>query len=183
MVLVNYTCKQTHFLTSLDLLLDYELEASLDGDLLSLNEIQDAPSGLEWLLQELISLRLVLSQEDSDSSGQSDWLALCSRLDCFLFRLYLFILALYASTLVMFWASWSFAWHLDYSVYHIYGHSRCCIVLGVRIEGLKCVSLSTCLLTFTITDITWRQPNPNRVQHTHFSENTGQCLLSQHLKN
>uniref|UniRef100_A0A3Q3RKS3 5-hydroxytryptamine (serotonin) receptor 3B n=1 Tax=Mastacembelus armatus TaxID=205130 RepID=A0A3Q3RKS3_9TELE len=47
--------------------------------------------------------------EDSESLGQADWLALCSKLDCFLFRLYLLVLALYAGTLMMLWASWSFA--------------------------------------------------------------------------
>uniref|UniRef100_A0A3Q1H9Q7 Uncharacterized protein n=1 Tax=Anabas testudineus TaxID=64144 RepID=A0A3Q1H9Q7_ANATE len=90
-------------------LVDYEFESSLEEDLLSLPEIQDAPSGLEWLLQELVSLRLALSQEDTESSGQADWLALCSKLDCFLFRVYLLVLALYAGTLLMLWASWSFA--------------------------------------------------------------------------
>uniref|UniRef100_A0A7N8WM53 5-hydroxytryptamine (serotonin) receptor 3B n=1 Tax=Mastacembelus armatus TaxID=205130 RepID=A0A7N8WM53_9TELE len=88
---------------------EYELEPSLEGDLLSLNELQDTPSGLEWLHRELVSLRLALSQEDSESLGQADWLALCSKLDCFLFRLYLLVLALYAGTLMMLWASWSFA--------------------------------------------------------------------------
>lgn len=81
----------------------------MEEDLLSLNEIQDTPSGLEWLLQEMASLRLALSQEDTESSAQAEWLALCSRLDCFLFRFYLFVLVLYASTLLLLWASWSFA--------------------------------------------------------------------------
>lgn len=88
---------------------DYQLESSLEEDLLSLPEIQEAPPRLEWLLQELTSLRLALSQDDSESSAQADWLALCSRLDVFLFRFYLFILALYAGTLLLLWASWSFA--------------------------------------------------------------------------
>ncbi|XP_067348624.1 5-hydroxytryptamine receptor 3B isoform X1 [Channa argus] len=88
---------------------DYDLEPSLEGDLLSLNEIQEAPTGLEWLLQELVSLRLALSQDDCESSSQADWLALCSKLDCILFRLYLLVLALYAGTLLMLWVSWSFA--------------------------------------------------------------------------
>uniref|UniRef100_A0A3P8QRG9 5-hydroxytryptamine (serotonin) receptor 3B n=1 Tax=Astatotilapia calliptera TaxID=8154 RepID=A0A3P8QRG9_ASTCA len=88
---------------------DYELENSLDEDLLSLNEIQDTPTGLEWLLRELVSLRLAFSQEDSESSAQSEWLALCSKLDCFLFRLYLLVLGLYAGTLLLLWVNWSFA--------------------------------------------------------------------------
>ncbi|XP_041657763.1 5-hydroxytryptamine receptor 3B [Cheilinus undulatus] len=88
---------------------DYELEPSLEEDLLSLNEVQHAPSALEWLLQELVSLRLAFSEEDGESSAQADWLALCSKLDLFLFRFYLFVLVLYASTLLLLWASWSFA--------------------------------------------------------------------------
>uniref|UniRef100_UPI0037E76296 5-hydroxytryptamine receptor 3B-like n=1 Tax=Semicossyphus pulcher TaxID=241346 RepID=UPI0037E76296 len=88
---------------------DYELEPSLEDDLLSLNEIQDAPSALEWLLQELVSLRMAFSEDDSESSAQADWLALCLKLDVFLFRFYLFVLVLYTSTLLLLWASWSFA--------------------------------------------------------------------------
>ncbi|KAF3840627.1 hypothetical protein F7725_006489 [Dissostichus mawsoni] len=38
---------------------------------------------------ELVTLRLALSQEDSESSAHADWLALCSKLDGFLFRFYL----------------------------------------------------------------------------------------------
>ncbi|KAM9846476.1 5-hydroxytryptamine receptor 3B [Aulostomus maculatus] len=87
---------------------DFELESSLEEDMLSLKELQDAPSGLEWLLRELVSLRLAFSQEDGESSSQAEWLALCSKLDCFLFRLYLFVLGSYASTLLLLWASWSF---------------------------------------------------------------------------
>ncbi|KAK5917715.1 hypothetical protein CgunFtcFv8_002537 [Champsocephalus gunnari] len=79
------------------------------GGLLSLNEIQESPSGLDWLLQELVTLRLALSQEDSESSAHADWLALCSKLDGFLFRFYLVVLISYAGTLLMLWASWSFA--------------------------------------------------------------------------
>ena len=89
---------------------DYELDTSLDGDLLSLAEIQEAPSGPEWLLQELVSLRLALSQEDIESSAQADWLALCSKLDRLLFRVYLLVLTVYTATLLLLWATWSFAW-------------------------------------------------------------------------
>ncbi len=81
----------------------------MEEDLLSLNEIQDAPSGLEWLLQELASLRLALSQEDTESLTHAEWLALCTKLDRFLFRFYLFVLVLYGGTLLLLWASWSFA--------------------------------------------------------------------------
>ncbi|XP_023818524.2 5-hydroxytryptamine receptor 3B [Oryzias latipes] len=88
---------------------DFDVDYSLEEDLLSLNEIQEVPSGLERLLQELVSLRLGFAQEDSESLAQSEWLSLCLRLDCLLFRFYLFVLALYTSTLLLLWASWSFA--------------------------------------------------------------------------
>ncbi|MED6241651.1 hypothetical protein ATANTOWER_023050 [Ataeniobius toweri] len=86
---------------------DYELESSLEEDLLSLNDIPDPPSGLEWLLQELISLRIAFSQEDSESSAQAEWLSLCLRLDRLMFRLYLLVLVVYTSTLLLLWARWS----------------------------------------------------------------------------
>ncbi|XP_062288501.1 5-hydroxytryptamine receptor 3B [Scomber scombrus] len=107
--LTESTLTSTKTLDHINQTADYELETSIEEDLLSLNEIQDAPSGLEWLLQELVSLRLALSQDDSESSAQTDWLALCLKLDCFLFRLYLFVLSLYTGTLMLLWASWSFA--------------------------------------------------------------------------
>uniref|UniRef100_A0A672YYY4 5-hydroxytryptamine receptor 3B n=1 Tax=Sphaeramia orbicularis TaxID=375764 RepID=A0A672YYY4_9TELE len=88
---------------------DYDLECSAEEDLLSLNEVQDSPSGLEWLLLELVSLRLGLSQENGESVAQAEWLSLCLRLDCFLFRVYLLVLGLYTSTLLLLWTSWSFA--------------------------------------------------------------------------
>ncbi|XP_057677503.1 5-hydroxytryptamine receptor 3B, partial [Corythoichthys intestinalis] len=88
---------------------DIDLETSLEEDLESLDNIQENPSSLEWLLRELISLRLAFSQEDCESSAQAEWLALCSKLDRFLFRLYLIVLAVYAGTQLLFWASWSFA--------------------------------------------------------------------------
>ncbi|KAM9788458.1 5-hydroxytryptamine receptor 3B, partial [Neosynchiropus ocellatus] len=89
---------------------DFDLDPSLDDDLLSLDEMHDpAPSGLEWLHQELVSLREAFSQEDSESSAQGEWLALCSKLDRFLFRFYLLVLGLYTATLVLLWASWSFS--------------------------------------------------------------------------
>uniref|UniRef100_A0A3Q3EXV9 5-hydroxytryptamine receptor 3B n=1 Tax=Labrus bergylta TaxID=56723 RepID=A0A3Q3EXV9_9LABR len=44
-----------------------------------------------------------------ESAAQADWLALCLKLDLYLFRFYLFVLILYTSTLLLLWASWSFA--------------------------------------------------------------------------
>ncbi|KAK1883294.1 5-hydroxytryptamine receptor 3B [Dissostichus eleginoides] len=99
----------TRTLDHINLSAEYDMDASLEEDLLSLNEIQESPSGLDWLLQELVTLRLALSQEDSESSAHADWLALCSKLDGFLFRFYLVVLISYAGTLLTLWASWSFA--------------------------------------------------------------------------
>ncbi|XP_068600934.1 5-hydroxytryptamine receptor 3B-like [Brachionichthys hirsutus] len=89
---------------------DYEPDPSLaEDDLLLLRGIRSTPSGLDWLHQELASLRLALSQEDTESSAQAEWLSLCSKLDRFLFRFYLLVLVLYAGTLALLWASWSSA--------------------------------------------------------------------------
>ncbi|KAJ0061431.1 hypothetical protein NL108_000738 [Boleophthalmus pectinirostris] len=86
---------------------ELSLEGSLEEDLASLSSLQDAPSGLEWLLQELVSLRVGLSEEDSEGSAQAQWLSLCLKLDLFLFRLYLLVLVVYTGTLLLLWASWS----------------------------------------------------------------------------
>uniref|UniRef100_H3CNY1 5-hydroxytryptamine (serotonin) receptor 3B n=1 Tax=Tetraodon nigroviridis TaxID=99883 RepID=H3CNY1_TETNG len=91
------------------LLPDYELETSLEEDLLSLHEEQKAPSGLDWLLQELASLRLALQQDQAESVAQAHWLELCLKLDRLLFWLYLLVLVVYAGTLLLLWTSWSFA--------------------------------------------------------------------------
>lgn len=88
---------------------DYELETSLEEELLSLHEQQKAPSGLDRLLQELASLRLALHQEEADSLAQAHWLQLCLKLDRVLFWAYLLVLVLYAGTLMLLWTSWSFA--------------------------------------------------------------------------
>ncbi|XP_076017302.1 uncharacterized protein LOC143009173 [Genypterus blacodes] len=82
---------------------DYDCGISLEEDLLSINGTHDAPSGLELILQELISLHLYLSQEDSESFAQAEWLALCSKVDRFLFWVYLFVLGLYAGTMLLLW--------------------------------------------------------------------------------
>ncbi|XP_072301557.1 5-hydroxytryptamine receptor 3B-like [Eucyclogobius newberryi] len=84
-----------------------EDEYSLEEDLASLSSLQDAPSGLEWLLQELVSLRLGLSEEDREGSVQARWLSLCLKLDVFLFRVYLLVLGVYTGTLLLLWARWS----------------------------------------------------------------------------
>ncbi|KAK7925103.1 hypothetical protein WMY93_007413 [Mugilogobius chulae] len=86
---------------------EYSLEGSLEEDLASLTSLQDPPSGLDWLLQELVSLRVGLSEEDSDTSVQAQWLSLCLKLDVFLFRIYLLVFGVYTGTLLLLWASWS----------------------------------------------------------------------------
>ncbi|XP_049597973.1 5-hydroxytryptamine receptor 3B [Syngnathus scovelli] len=88
---------------------DLEFEASLEEEPCPPADIGANPCSLERLLRELVSIRLAFSQETSESWAQSQWLALCSKVDRFLFRLYLIILAVYAGTLLLFWASWSFA--------------------------------------------------------------------------
>lgn len=80
----------------------------MEEDLLSLREEQKAPPGLDWLLQELASLRQALHQEEAKSSAQANWLELCLKLDRVLFWVYLLVLALYAGTLMLLWTSWSF---------------------------------------------------------------------------
>ena len=88
----------------------YEFDLPPREDLLSLSELPDGPSSrLETLHQELVSLRLSLCQDESQDVYQSDWLALCCRLDLVLFRVYLLILAVYTCTLLLLWAIWSFA--------------------------------------------------------------------------
>uniref|UniRef100_A0A6Q2Z481 5-hydroxytryptamine (serotonin) receptor 3B n=1 Tax=Esox lucius TaxID=8010 RepID=A0A6Q2Z481_ESOLU len=59
------------------------------------------------LLQEVVALRLYLQDGERDDSAQSEWVALCCKVDLILFRVYLFILVVYTSTLVILWASWS----------------------------------------------------------------------------
>ncbi|CAF96650.1 unnamed protein product, partial [Tetraodon nigroviridis] len=93
-------------LDSVDPSEDYELETSLEEDLLSLHEEQKAPSGLDWLLQELASLRLALQQDQAESVAQAHWLELCLKLDRLLFWLYLLVLVVYAGTLLLLWTSW-----------------------------------------------------------------------------
>uniref|UniRef100_A0A4W4EB64 5-hydroxytryptamine (serotonin) receptor 3B n=1 Tax=Electrophorus electricus TaxID=8005 RepID=A0A4W4EB64_ELEEL len=64
---------------------------------------------LEKVLQEMVSLRLHLQEEENDGVAQAEWLALCYKVDKFLFRIYLLILLVYSSTLLLLWSSWSSA--------------------------------------------------------------------------
>ena len=70
----------------------------------SLDEPCDGLSSrLDWIVQDLLSLRLTLSEGESEDAAQGKWLALCSKVDRVLFRVYLVILLLYTSTLLLLW--------------------------------------------------------------------------------
>ncbi|XP_076836246.1 5-hydroxytryptamine receptor 3B [Brachyhypopomus gauderio] len=84
-----------------------EFDLSPETDLLSLTEAPDRVPHLEKLLQEVVSLRLHLQEEENDNAAQVDWLALCYKVDKFLFRVYLLILLVYSSTLLLLWGRWS----------------------------------------------------------------------------
>ncbi|KAG9265630.1 5-hydroxytryptamine receptor 3B [Astyanax mexicanus] len=85
----------------------YEFDLSPEADLLSLTEARDGSPQLEKVLQEVVSLKLYLQEEEDEGSAQTDWLALCYKVDKFLFRMYLLILLIYSSTLLLLWSSWS----------------------------------------------------------------------------
>lgn len=78
--------------------------------MLSLDDLSDGLSSrLDWILQDLLSLRLCLSEGEGEDVAQAKWLALCSKVDRVLFRVYMFILLLYTSTLLLLWISWGSA--------------------------------------------------------------------------
>ncbi|XP_048838719.1 5-hydroxytryptamine receptor 3B isoform X2 [Brienomyrus brachyistius] len=85
----------------------FDFDFHLEEDLLSLCEPQDMVLQLEKILQEVISLKYYLHQMESDGATEMDWLALCSKVDRFLFHLYLLILAVYSSTILLLWIGWS----------------------------------------------------------------------------
>ncbi|XP_063079564.1 5-hydroxytryptamine receptor 3B [Engraulis encrasicolus] len=97
--------------TSVRTLDDLELEQSSgsDDDLVSLGETPLSVSSprLERLLYQLSTIRWNLQQAEEDGAAQSDWLALCHKVDLFLFRLYLLVLTTYSITLLALWGSWS----------------------------------------------------------------------------
>ncbi|XP_066564570.1 5-hydroxytryptamine receptor 3B [Amia ocellicauda] len=68
---------------------------------------QDRNLLLDKVLQEVTSLRCYMYQMDEAGNMKTDWLALCYKVDKLLFRLYLFILVIYTSTLVFLWLAWS----------------------------------------------------------------------------
>ena len=81
-----------------------------ESPVLSLEDLWDGLSSrLDWILQDLLCLRLALAEGESEDVAQGKWLVLCSKVDRVLFRVYLFILVLYTSTLVLLWLSWGLA--------------------------------------------------------------------------
>ncbi|KAG9351498.1 hypothetical protein JZ751_022748, partial [Albula glossodonta] len=84
----------------------FELDFCPDEDLLSLCDPQDSILQLEKVLQEMVSLRYHLLKEESDASTQSDWVALCYKVDKLLFCLYLLILLVYTTTVLSLWIRW-----------------------------------------------------------------------------
>ena len=81
-----------------------------ESPVLSLDDLWEGLSSrLDWIVQDLLSLRLALAEGESEDAAQGKWLVLCSKVDRALFRVYLFILVLYTSTLLLLWLSWGLA--------------------------------------------------------------------------
>uniref|UniRef100_A0A8C1NIL3 5-hydroxytryptamine (serotonin) receptor 3B n=1 Tax=Cyprinus carpio TaxID=7962 RepID=A0A8C1NIL3_CYPCA len=78
-------------------------------DLFSLTEVSNSDSPLEKILQEVVSLRLYLQEEDNEGSSQSYWVELCLKVDKLLFCVYLLIMLIYVMTLLLLWGVWSSA--------------------------------------------------------------------------
>ncbi|XP_026989972.2 5-hydroxytryptamine receptor 3B [Tachysurus fulvidraco] len=85
----------------------YEFDLSPEPDLLSLTETQFSSPQLEKILEDLTILKLFLQEDETEGMAQKDWLALCYKVDKFLFRIYLLIFTVYSSTLLLLWSSWS----------------------------------------------------------------------------
>uniref|UniRef100_A0A8C1TD48 5-hydroxytryptamine (serotonin) receptor 3B n=1 Tax=Cyprinus carpio TaxID=7962 RepID=A0A8C1TD48_CYPCA len=93
--------------TSLKILGD--MEQSGEPDLFSLTEVSNNDSPLEKILQEVMSLRLYLQEEDNEDSSQSYWVELCLKVDKLLFSVYLLLVFIYLMTLLLHWGDWSSA--------------------------------------------------------------------------
>uniref|UniRef100_A0A671T2C9 5-hydroxytryptamine (serotonin) receptor 3B n=1 Tax=Sinocyclocheilus anshuiensis TaxID=1608454 RepID=A0A671T2C9_9TELE len=61
------------------------------------------------ILQEVVSLRLYLQEEDNKGSSQSFWVELCLKVDKLLFSVYLLLVFIYVMTLLLLWGDWSSA--------------------------------------------------------------------------
>uniref|UniRef100_A0A8C1JSI7 5-hydroxytryptamine (serotonin) receptor 3B n=1 Tax=Cyprinus carpio TaxID=7962 RepID=A0A8C1JSI7_CYPCA len=93
--------------TSLKILGD--MEQSGEPDLFSLTEVSNNDSPLEKILQEVMSLRVYLQEEDNEDSSQSYWVELCLKVDKLLFSVYLLLVFIYLMTLLLHWGDWSSA--------------------------------------------------------------------------
>uniref|UniRef100_A0A673JUE0 5-hydroxytryptamine receptor 3B-like n=1 Tax=Sinocyclocheilus rhinocerous TaxID=307959 RepID=A0A673JUE0_9TELE len=80
-----------------------DMEQSEEPDLFSLTEVSNNDSPLEKILQEVVSLRLYLQEEDNEGSSQSYWVELCLKVDKLLFCVYLLIMLIYVMTLLLLW--------------------------------------------------------------------------------
>uniref|UniRef100_A0A8C1R7D2 5-hydroxytryptamine (serotonin) receptor 3B n=1 Tax=Cyprinus carpio TaxID=7962 RepID=A0A8C1R7D2_CYPCA len=87
----------------------FEFDLSPEPDLFSLTEVSNSDSPLEKILQEVVSLRLYLQEEDNEGSSQSYWVELCLKVDKLLFCVYLLIMLIYVMTLLLLWGVWSSA--------------------------------------------------------------------------
>jgi len=87
----------------------YESGLSPEPDLFSLTDVSDSDSTLEKILQEVVSLRLYLQEEDSEGISQSYWVELCLKVDRLLFCMYLVLMFIYVTTLLLLWGTWSSA--------------------------------------------------------------------------
>uniref|UniRef100_A0A673K1P6 5-hydroxytryptamine (serotonin) receptor 3B n=1 Tax=Sinocyclocheilus rhinocerous TaxID=307959 RepID=A0A673K1P6_9TELE len=86
-----------------------EFDLSPEPDLFSLTEVSNNDSPLEKILQEVVSLRLYLQEEDNEGSSQSYWVELCLKVDKLLFSVYLLLVFIYVMTLLLLWGDWSSA--------------------------------------------------------------------------
>ncbi|XP_067280008.1 5-hydroxytryptamine receptor 3A [Pseudorasbora parva] len=87
----------------------YGSDLSPEPDLFSLTDVSNCDSPLEKILQEVMSLRLYLQEEDDEESSQSYWVELCLKVDRLLFCMYLLIMFIYVMTLLLLWGTWSSA--------------------------------------------------------------------------
>ncbi|XP_052392191.1 5-hydroxytryptamine receptor 3A-like [Carassius gibelio] len=87
----------------------YEFDLSPEPDLFSLTEVSNSDFPLEKILQEVMSLRLYLQEEDNEGSSQSYWVELCLKVDKLLFSLYLLLVFVFVMTLLLHWGDWSSA--------------------------------------------------------------------------
>ncbi|KAK7131102.1 hypothetical protein R3I94_016287 [Phoxinus phoxinus] len=96
-------------LDDMDQLGGYESDLSPEPDLFSLTDVSSSDSSLEKILQEVVSLRLYLQEEDSEGISQSYWVELCLKVDRLLFCFYLVFMFIYVMTLLLLWGTWSSA--------------------------------------------------------------------------